>query len=85
MQAKTYYISGVVLLSLRRGAATRKETKKMLSELDCLSVDMRTAAKDSLPTRHVTVKSRGGLLFACKEFYHLIAKVEDRFYDTVRS
>ena len=84
MQAKTYYISGVVLRSLRRQAATRKETKKLVAELDTLSVDMRTAVKYCLPTRHVTLKSRGGLLFASKEFYHLIAKVEDRFYGTVR-
>jgi hypothetical protein len=46
-------------------------------------VDMHTATKWCLPTRHVTIKSRGGLLFVCKEFYHLIAKVEDHFYDTV--
>ena len=83
MQAKTYYISGVVLLSLRREAARRKETKTMVAELDNLSVGMRTAVKECLPTRHVTLKSRGGLLFVCTEFYHVIAKVEDRFYDTV--
>lgn len=82
MQAKTYYICGVVLHSVRNQAANKKMKKKLLSALDNLSVDGLSAAKSGLPTRHVTLKSRGGLLFASGPFYQLMSQVEDRFYSS---
>ena len=61
----------------------KPDAKVLLQTLDNLCIDMFTAAKQNLPTRHVTLKSRGGLIFASKEYYELMEQIEDRFYSTV--
>ena len=82
--AKTYYICGCVHHSLQQAARSKPaESAELFLALDNLKVDMLTAAKEGLPTRHVTLKSRGGLIFASKGYYQLMCKVEDRFYTTV--
>jgi hypothetical protein len=84
LQAKTHYICGCVLSTLVTESKRKPEKSKiLLHNIDRLKVDMMTAAKLRLPTRHVTLKSRGGLIFASKNFYELMCKVEDRFYSTV--
>ena len=81
--AKTYYICGVILNFLITLAKRKPNAKELLSALDRLSVDMLTAAKQGLPCRHVTIRSRGGLLFASRQYFELMNKIEDHFYSTV--
>ena len=61
----------------------KPDSGKKLKALGNLTVSMLQAAKDGLPTRHVTMKSRGGLMFASADYYQLMCKIEDRFYCTV--
>ena len=81
--AKTYYICGCVLRSLQTQVKRKKNQKELTASLDALIVDSKVAAKLGLPTRHVTIKNRGGLQFASKEYYDLMCKIEMRFYSTV--
>ena len=93
--AKTYYICGVVLKSLMNAVTSKTsdlpsgvdplsiKSKKMLAALKSLTVSTKVAAKLGLPTRHVTIKNRGGLLFASQAYYELMSKIEDMFYSTI--
>ena len=47
-------------------------------------MDARDAVKLDLPTRHVTMRTGGGLSFASHAYYNWFVKVEDRFFCTVR-
>ena len=80
--AKTYYICGCVLRSLRTQVKRKSKSQELLTSLDALTVDSKVAAKLGLPTRHVTIRNRGGLQFASKEYYDLMCKIEMRFYST---
>ena len=81
--AKTYYICGCVLRTLRTQVKDKPQTKELLVALNSLTVEAKVAAKLGLPTRHVTLKNRGGLLFASKGYYELMCKIEMRFYSTI--
>ena len=83
--AKTYYICGCVLRTLMTQAKhkPKHQSKELLSSLEALTVKPNIAAKLGLPTRHVTIKNRGGLLFASKQYYELMNKIEMRFYSTI--
>ena len=81
--AKTYYICGCVLKSVKTECKHKPNAKSLLQALSNLTVDMLTASKLGLPTRHVTLKSRGGLMFASTRYYQLMCKIEDKFYSTV--
>ena len=78
--AKTYYVCGCVWRSLHTRA---KGKKALLSALDGMTISAAAAAAKGLPTRHVTIKNRGGLVFASVEYYQLMCKIEDCFYSTV--
>ena len=83
--AKTYYICGVALASLITLCKRKpsQQSEKLLASVNALTVEPKIAAKLGLPTRHVTIKNRGGLLFASKQYYELMCKIEMRFYSTV--
>ena len=81
--SKTYYICGVVARSMETRAKNKANCKQFLSALDNLKISADAAAKHGLPTRHVTLRNRGGLIFASANYYLLMCKVEDRFYSTV--
>ena len=81
--SKTYYICGVVARSMETRAKNKANAKHFLSALDNLKISADVAAKHGLPTRHVTLRNRGGLIFASANYYLLMCKVEDRFYSTV--
>ena len=81
--AKTYYICGCVWRSLHTLAKHKCNAKALINALDGMTVDGTTAAKLGLPTRHVTMKNRGGLVFASSAYYKLMNKIENRFYSTV--
>lgn len=81
--AKTYYICGCVLRSLRTQVKRKTKKQELLASLDALTVDSKVAAKLGLPTRHVAIRNRGGLQFASKEYYNLMCKIEMRFYSTL--
>ena len=83
--AKTYYLCGCVYHSVHNIVERRKgkDTDRQLLCLETLCVDSDTAAKQGLPTRHVTLKTGGGLVFASKGFYEVFSQMEDFFYCTV--
>ena len=81
--AKTYYICGSVWKSLHTQAKHKRNAKALLNALDGMTVDGMTAVKLGLPTRHVTMQNRGGLVFASSAYYELMNKIENRFYSTV--
>ena len=82
MQAKTYYLCGCVYRSIKDIIARRKN-KDQLRFLDPFVVDSGTAARCGLPTRHVTMRTGGGLVFASAEYYKVFCKMEDYFFCTV--
>ena len=81
--AKTYYICGCVWASMLTRAKTKPNAKALIAAMDNMTMSSTAAAKIGLPTRHVTLKNRGGLVFASVEYYQLMCKIEDRFYSTV--
>ena len=83
VQAKTYYLCGVALRSVSN-LVKKSKNKCNLAALSNFTVDGKVAAMHGLPTRHVTMKTRGGLTYACKRYYEVFSKMEDRFFCTVR-
>lgn len=81
--AKTYYICGCVLNSMETRARQKPNASALLASLDNMTITATAASKSDLPTRHVTLRNRGGLKFASVDFYELMCKIEDRFYSTV--
>ena len=67
----------------RRVDPLSMKSKKMLTTLNSLTVSAKVAAKLGLHTRHITIKNRGGLLFASQSYYELMSKIEDMFYSTI--
>lgn len=61
----------------------RKDAADWLRHFNVLHVDSISAQKAGLPTRHVTLKTGGGLLFVSKEFYSVMSKMEEQFFCTV--
>ena len=82
--AKTYYLCGYVLHSVRNELSRGKQSKILLPFLKNFIVDARDAVKLDLPTRHVTMRTGGGLSFGSHAYYIWFVKVEDRFFCTVR-
>ena len=82
-QAKTYYISGVLLRHVKNQIMRRKDADVWLRHFNDMHVDSISAQKLGLPTRHVTLKTGGGLLFASPSFYDVVNKMEDHFFCTV--
>ena len=80
--AKTYYLCGCVYNSIHKIIARRK-CKDQLRWLESFVVDSAVAAKFGLPTRHVTMRTGGGLVFASPKYYKVFSKMEDYFYCTV--
>ena len=83
--AKTYYLCGCVYHSVEEIVKRRKD-KNADRQLLCLRgfcVDVDTAAQHGLPTRHVCMKTGGGLVYASKAYYQVFSKMEDFFYCTV--
>ena len=81
--AKTYYLCGCVLHSVRGVLSRGKKRKLLLPFLNGFTVDASAAAQLGLPTRHVTMRTGGGLSFASKAYYLWFSKLEDRFFCTV--
>jgi len=80
---KTYYVCGCVLHSVKNILRRRKDAEVWLRCFEHFTVDITTAAKDALPTRHVTLKTGGGLLFVSKACYEVMSKMENYFFCTV--
>ena len=64
-------------------AKNKCNAKALINALGGMTVDGMTAARLGLSTRHVTMKNRGGLVFASSAYYKLMNKIENRFYSTV--
>ena len=79
MQAKTYYLCGVVLQSINN-LVKKKKNADYLNALQFFEVAVEAATKDGLPTRHVTLHTGGGLRFASKSYYQVFKIFEDRFF-----
>ena len=83
--AKTYFLGGVVKHSVER-IIMRRQVKNVDRQVKCVRgfcVSADTAAKHGLPTRHVVMKTGGGLVYPSKEYYEIFSKMEDYFYCTV--
>ena len=92
LQAKTYYLCGVVLRTVhnlikrqigQKRSVQKSKMEKKLAALSHFTVDHKAAAKQGLPTRHVTMKTGGGLTYASQLYYEVFSKMEDRFFCTV--
>ena len=86
--AKTYYLGGCVYHSVediikRRKGKNQDNADRQLLCLRGFCVDADTAAQHGLPTRHVCMKTGGGLVYASKAYYQVFSKMEDFFYCTV--
>ena len=71
------------LYTRAKGSTRAKDKETLISALDNMTISASAAAARGLPTRHVTIKNRGGLVFASVGYYELMCKIEDRFYSTV--
>ena len=61
----------------------RKDADEWLHHFEQLHVSSFSAQKAGLPTRHVTLRTGGGLLFSSPQFYGVMSKMEDYFFCTV--